>query len=298
MIIARLADPPAVTPDLLHRWIEPLGLVVMMLVGLAVALLVVRRHGRAEQRRLARAERKHPFAAPVRTLVAFGIAFASVIVFARIAREVVEGETSTFDNEVALAIHGLDNAVMDVAMRAITFMGSAFAVIPIALVVLAWAVRRKEHRAAVALVIVLVMTEALNVVLKSTFGRARPTLFQEIDTLHSYSFPSGHAMAAVATYGMMGIVVARLAPERRRLLLITLPAFIFMIGLSRVYLGVHWPTDVLAGFAAGGFLLLAGAITLDGLAVVSRGPRPSSSPRPERSDRPHERREGSPAGPA
>lgn len=255
--------------DLLHRWIEPLGLVLMMLVGLVVALLLVRRHGLAEQRRLANTERKHPFAAPLRTLIAFGIAFASVIAFAHIAREVVEGETSVFDNEVALAIHGLDNSVMEVAMRGFTFMGSAFAVIPCALVVLVWSVRRKEYRAGVVLVIVLVMTEALNVVLKNTFGRARPTLFQEIDTLHSYSFPSGHAMAAVATYGMMGFVVARLAPGHRRLLLITLPAFIFMIGFSRVFLGVHWPTDVLAGDAAGGFLLLAGAITLDGLPSAS-----------------------------
>jgi membrane-associated phospholipid phosphatase len=67
----------------------------------------------------------------------------------------------------------------------------------------------------------------------------------------------------------MGVIVARLTPQHRRLLVITLPAFIFMIGFSRVFLGVHWPTDVLAGFAAGGFLLLAGAITLDGLPSVA-----------------------------
>jgi hypothetical protein len=57
-------------------------------------------------------ERKHPFAAPTRTLVAFGTTFGVVLAFARIAREVVEGETSAFDNDVALAIHGLDNVVM------------------------------------------------------------------------------------------------------------------------------------------------------------------------------------------
>ena len=270
MMMVALEGPPALGTDLLHRWIEPLGLVVMMVLGLVFALLMVRRHGRAEQRRLARAERKHPFAAPLRTVIAFGVAFASVVVFAHIAREVMEGETSAFDNDVALAIHGLDSLVMGVAMRGFTFMGTAFAVIPIALVVVGWAVRRTDYRAAVALVIVLVMTEALNAVLKNTFGRARPTLFQEIDTLHSYSFPSGHAMAAVAAYGMMGIVVARLAPGHRRLVVITLPAFIFLIGFSRVFLGVHWPTDVLAGDAAGGFLLLAGAITLDGLPSASR----------------------------
>jgi membrane-associated phospholipid phosphatase len=252
-------------PDVLHRWIEPLGLVAMMVIALVVALLVVRRHGRHEQRKQARAERKHPFAAPARTFVAFGVAFAAALAFARIAREVVEGETNEIDNVVELAVHSIDNHVMDVVMRGFTFMGSPFAVIPIALAVVIWAVRKKETRAAAAFVVVLVMTEALNVMLKHTFERPRPTLFQEIETLHSYSFPSGHAMAAAAIYGMMGVVVARLAPTHRRLLVVGLPILILMIGISRIYLGVHWPSDVLAGFAAGAFIVLAGALTLDGI---------------------------------
>jgi undecaprenyl-diphosphatase len=252
-------------PDVLHRWFEPLGLVAMMVVALVVALLVVRRHGRAEQRKQARAERKHPFAAPARTLIAFGVAFAAALAFARIAREVVEGETSEIDQFVELAVHSIDGRFMDLVMRGFTFMGSPFAVLPIALAVVVWAVRKSETRAAVAFVIVLVMTEALNVVLKHTFERARPTLFQEIETLHSYSFPSGHAMAAAAIYGMLGVVVARLAPTHRRLLVAGLPILILMIGISRIYLGVHWPSDVLAGFAAGAFIVLAGALTLDGI---------------------------------
>lgn len=256
----------APSPDVIHRWVEPLGLVAMMVVALLLALLVVRRHGRSEQRRQARAERKHPFAAPVRTLGAFGVAFASVLAFARIAREVAKGQTSEMDQTVELAVHSLDTPVLDVVMRAFTFLGSPMAVIPIALAVIAWAVKRKETRAAVALVVVLIMTEALNVMLKHTFERPRPMLFQEIETLHSYSFPSGHAMAAAAIYGMMGVVASRLTKRRARpLLVVVLPVLIAMIGVSRVYLGVHWPSDVLAGFAAGAFIVLAGAIALDGL---------------------------------
>lgn len=250
--------------DVFHRWVEPLGLVLLLLGGLAFALLLVRRHGRAAQRRLARRERKHPFAAPSRTLFAFGTAFAAIVAFVRLGREVVEGETSKFDTEVALAIHGLDNVVMVTAMKALTFLGSAFGVIPIAALVLSWALRKRDFRASLVLVLVLVMTEILNVVLKQTFERARPTLFQ-IHQLDSYSFPSGHAMAAAACYGTLGVVLARLAPTKKRLLALTLPAGVFLIGYSRVYLGYHWPTDVLAGFAAGTFLVLAGAITLDGL---------------------------------
>ena len=259
----------APSTDVMHRWVEPLGLVAMMVAALVVALLGVRRHGRAEQRKQARQERRHPLAAPARTFVAFGIAFAAVLAFVRIAREVVEGETSEMDRTVELAVHTLQSPVMGHLMRAFTFLGSPFAVIPLAAAVIVWAVRKKETRAAVAFFVVLVMTEVLNVMLKHTYERPRPTLFQEIATLHSYSFPSGHAMAAAAVYGTMGVVVARLAPTHRKPLVFGLPVLILMIGLSRVYLGVHWPSDVLAGFAAGAFLALAGALTLDGVPSIS-----------------------------
>lgn len=253
------------TEGMLHRWIEPLGIVAMLLIALVLALLVVRRHGRAEQRRLARTERKHPFAAPGRSLSAFATAAVSVVVFVRIAREVTIGHLSTFDRTVALAVHGLDGAVMNPVMRMATVLGSAIVVLPLVALVLALALRRRDYRAALVLLLVVLMTEGLNVALKGTFERARPTLFQEIATLHSYSFPSGHSMAAAACYGMMGVVMARVSPRHQRALLVTLPVLVFAIGLSRIFLGVHWPTDVLAGFAAGSFLLLAGTIALDGV---------------------------------
>lgn len=254
----------ATPPDLLHHWIEPLGLVVLLLLGLGFALLVVRRHGRAEQRRLAREERKHPFAAPARTFIAFGTAFAAIIAFARLGREVVEGDTGKLDTSVALAIHGLDSVVMATAMRFFTFMGSPYAVIPLGVLVLGWSLRKRDFRASLVLVLVLVMSDVLNIVLKHMFERPRPTLFQ-MHQLDSYSFPSGHAMGAAASYGIMGVVLSRLAPKHRRLLVLTLPFLVLMIGYSRIYLGYHWPTDVLAGFAAGGFMVLAGAVTLDGV---------------------------------
>lgn len=292
MSIAVTSDQLAPTSDLVHRWLEPLGLVALMVIGLIAALWFVQRHGRVEQLRQARAEREHPFAAPGRTLLAFGAAFGAALAFARIAREVVEGETTEMDRVVAMAVHGIDTPALDVVMRAFTFLGSPAAVLPIALAVVLWAVKKKETRAAIALVIVMVMTEALNVMLKHTFERPRPTLFQEIGTLHSYSFPSGHAMAAFAIYGMLGVVASRLMPTHRRVLVVTLPFVIAMIGISRVYLGVHWPSDVLAGFAAGAFIVLAGALTLDGIPRI--GPIVQSSTSEAGEDdvpkEPHDRR--------
>jgi len=105
------------------------------------------------------------------------------------------------------------------------------------------------------------MTEALNFVLKEAFHRARPSLW-DVVALHSYSFPSGHAMAAVAIYGMAAVVAVRLWPRLTRVGEIGMPLLALLIGISRVYLGAHWPTDVLAGFAAGAFILSGGVYVL------------------------------------
>ena len=257
---------------ILHRRIEPLGLCVMLVIALVLALVLVRHHGRSEQWRLARIERRHPFAAPSRTLMSFGVAFACVIAFVRIAREVAEGETEHFDRSVALAVHSLGGHGLDVIMRVFTFVGSPMAVIPAAIAVFLLALHQRDYRAGMVLVLVMVTSELLLVLLKDTFERARPTLFGQM-VLPSYSFPSGHALAAVAVYGTLALVLMRLVPARRRIVEVVCPPLVTMIGLSRIYLGVHWPTDVLAGFAAGGFLVLAAAITLDGLPSARPSPR-------------------------
>ena len=257
------------SPDgmVLHRWIEPLGLCVMLVIALVLALILVRHHGRFEQWRLALAERRHPFAAPSRTLLAFGVAFACVIAFVRIAREVGEGETEHFDRTAALAVHSISSPALDQVMRAFSFVGSPIVVIPVSALAFVLAMKQREYRAGMVLVMVMAMSEILLVLLKDTFERARPTLFGNL-VLPSYSFPSGHALAAAAIYGTLCIVFTRLFTAQRRIFEVCGPLLIAMIGVSRIYLGVHWPTDVLAGFAAGGFLVLAAAITLDGLPTM------------------------------
>lgn len=251
---------PLHTVDIVHRWLEPLALVLLLALGLLVALYAVRVLVRAREFRKLGPKQRLP--APARMVGAFGIAFVAVLAFVRIAREMVEGDTQKMDSAIELAVHRMDTPALDVVMRGFTFLGSAFAVLPFSLAVVGWSLRRKDMRAAFTLLIVIVMTEALNEMLKRTFERPRPTLFQEIETLHSYSFPSGHAMAAVAIYGMLGVVLRRRLPASRRLVGVLMLTLILMICISRIYLGVHWPSDVLAGAAAGAFVLLAGAITL------------------------------------
>ena len=129
--------------------------------------------------------------------------------------------------------------------------------------------------AASSLLAVFAASEILNWVIKHLVARARPNLFEEIATLHTYSFPSGHAMTGAAVYGMIGVVLAREHPRLQWTSAIAVPALVLLIGVSRIYLGVHWPTDVLAGWAAGMTLMLVGfaALVLPARARRSAGSR-------------------------
>jgi undecaprenyl-diphosphatase len=196
----------------------------------------------------------------IRWLLVPAAGLGALGVFAKIAREVQERETTAVDRAVSLALHRLDSPWMDAVMLGFTFLGSFPAVAAVVVAVAIWRVRSRDRRSAVALVLVVAVTELLNLGLKEIFQRPRPSLFQEIATLHSYSFPSGHAMASAAVYGSVAAVLARAYPARRRAILLGASSLVLLIGLSRVYLGVHWITDVLAGWAAGASIALAAAL--------------------------------------
>src|SRR5712671_4691667 len=201
-----------------------------------------------------RVERLHWALVPAAGLAMLGV-------FVKIAAEVQERETTALDRAVSLTLHRLDSPFMDAVMLAFTLLGSFPAVAAVVAAAAIWRVRSRDRRGAAALVLVAAVTELLNLALKEAFQRPRPSLFQEIATLHSYGFPSGHAMASAAVYGSVATVLARAYPARRRAILLGACSLVLLIGLSRVYLGVHWITDVLAGWAAGAFIALAASIS-------------------------------------
>lgn len=102
-----------------------------------------------------------------------------------------------------------------------------------------------------------------NPALKTYFGRARPDAFFDYSLPSSLSFPSGHAFGSVCFYGILAWLIASRVPDKRAKIAIGVSAFvlIFFIGLSRIYLGVHYPSDVLAGYAAGLFWIGVVALT-------------------------------------
>ena len=106
------------------------------------------------------------------------------------------------------------------------------------------------------------------------FTRARPALEPTIPLPESYSFPSGHAMTGLAVYGALAAVIIHRVPRARAAVLAAAVPLVLAIGVSRVYLGVHWPSDVLAGFAAA-TPILVGTVRL----LRAGGPPPPAGDR-------------------
>jgi undecaprenyl-diphosphatase len=245
--------------QMLERWVGHAGLFLAAILAIGVGVLMLRRRASIGRQ----LDRYLPAALDKRQAALGLVALGSAALFAKIAEDVVNRESTQFDRAVSLWVHRFDTPSIDLVMRLFTFIGSFPVIALVAIVVLTWCWRRGDRDAFAGLLGVIAVNEALNFALKHLFGRPRPNLFEEIATLHSYSFPSGHAMAAAAIYGMIAVVIARLAPSLRLWVGLAAVALALLIGLSRVYLGVHWITDVLAGYAAGATILFGGILWLE-----------------------------------
>lgn len=177
-------------------------------------------------------------------LVAFGLA-----VFLALARAVVAQTNFGFDQGILtwlsrVASPGLTRLMLYVSDSAtVWFIGPVLLV----LAVLWWRHYRQDW---IALTVVVVGATILNEVAKLIFVRARPTLFPHLQDVIGYSFPSGHSQAAMAFYSVFAYLIARrLDPKWRLPAYFAAGCWILLVGLSRNYLEVHYPSDVLAAFA-------------------------------------------------
>ncbi|HEX5058595.1 MAG TPA: phosphatase PAP2 family protein [Kofleriaceae bacterium] len=194
---------------------------------------------------------------PKRALVGFGIAMVAALVFVLLMKEVLEGNADAFDRRWALAIHDrLATPILTWFLIGVTYVGSGWGVVAV-IAVMTLALYRQHHwRTGLILLCDALAAEVLMRILKAYVERPRPTLFDEITRPETWSFPSGHALTAMAVYGGIGAVFITLYPARRLPIIIATAVWVFLIGFSRVYLGVHWPTDIVAGWAAGVPLLI------------------------------------------
>jgi undecaprenyl-diphosphatase len=196
------------------------------------------------------------FHAAVGALLVAGLAIILVCVgfFALLADEVMEGGTQRFDDSVLLWMNRHASPPLTGVALDFTALGSGLIVwlVLLAASVFLW---ESRHRWSVGLLWVSVLGAGLiNTVMKTIFHRTRPHLFPwRTPYAGLSSFPSGHSMTAMVCYATLAYLVARLAPTAflRRFTIGMAAVLILLIGMSRMYLGVHYPTDVLAGFAMG-----------------------------------------------
>ena len=168
--------------------------------------------------------------------------------FAALADEVREGEPFEFDEPILYFARDLANAGFDRAFLLFSALGYEWGVVPFdILLVLGLALKRRAREALFA-GLALAGSALLNLGTKQLFARERPSLWESIAPEHSFSFPSGHAMGSM-TLACVCVLLAWRTPWRWSVAIAAL-AFTLLVGLSRVYLGVHFPSDILAGWAA------------------------------------------------
>jgi len=186
--------------------------------------------------------------------VTFGVAIGG---FVQIAHEVADGDHVAFENRIMHAMRDDGRPIGPEwaagAVSDVTALGSAVVLVLMTVIILGYLLLSGRRRLALLIAVTIAGGQVVNTVLKNAFDRARPDATLHLVTVHSTSFPSGHAMAASIFYLTIGALLAR-AAKRRRIKIYFIGCALgltCLVAFSRVYLGVHYPTDVLAGWAAG-----------------------------------------------
>ena len=207
-------------------------------------------------------QRKHARVHSVLMMGAFILFWIPVIIFARLAGEVVERQPLPQDITIINAVHAGHTTVLDNFFLFMTALGEPLVVGAVGFVLLGLCIYKKWYRFAIALFGGIGGALVANLVLKYLFARTRPSIFTPLVVETSYSFPSGHAMVSSA---FVGIGIILLWRTRLRIPVIVFGIIAtFLIGLSRVYLGVHYPSDILAGWSVGlVWAILIGSIVLN-----------------------------------
>lgn len=180
--------------------------------------------------------------------------------FIELADEVFEGETHAFDSEILLALRNpqdianpLGPSWLEEAARDFTGLGGYAILTMLTAAAVAYLLMAGKRGAALLVLISIVGGTLLSTGLKLGFERPRPDLVPHAARVYTASFPSGHAMLSAITYLTLGALLARVEKSRRisAFIMGLAMAMTLLVGASRVYLGVHWPSDVLAGWAVG-----------------------------------------------
>jgi undecaprenyl-diphosphatase len=185
-------------------------------------------------------------------LIGLIAAVVTLIFLGWLIDQVFEGDSVQFDEATRAAVHQFASPALTLIMRGLSFAGSTIALTIGTIIVVIVFARRKWGHEAKLFALTMAGAALLNITLKLTFKRARPTPFFDLLPPETYSFPSGHSLASCCFFGALAaLLTARIKSKRVRTIVWIIASVMFLsIGLSRIYLGVHHTTDVIAGFAA------------------------------------------------
>jgi undecaprenyl-diphosphatase len=183
-----------------------------------------------------------------------------LLAFVTLAGEVTEGDTQAFDNRILQALRKADDpsrpigpAWVEGSLLDLTAVGGPTVLALVVLAVVGFMLLQTRYRTALFVVLTAMSGELLNAAMKHAFNRPRPTVVPHLRAVYTTSFPSGHAMESAIVYLTLGAILMRVA-ETRVTKIYCLGIAILLTALaggSRVFLGVHYPTDVLGGWIIG-----------------------------------------------
>lgn len=194
-----------------------------------------------------------------RLLAIFALIAAALLAFMKVASEVMEGESRALDSAILTSVRSATNGTGPVEswfrsfMLDVTALGDTNLLILFSAIAVGYLLLERRRLLAAALAIGLTAGAFLEIGLKHFFDRARPELVTHLVNVTSLSFPSGHAMDSAMVYLTIATLLVRPARSSavRVYVVGVAVALTVTIGISRIYLGVHWPTDVLAGWIMG-----------------------------------------------
>lgn len=203
-----------------------------------------------------------------RLILGFFIFVLPLLLFIQLTDEVFEQETLPFDEAILRQINMLSNRTLDGFVVATTDIGYIWFVGLAAVIILLLCIKRHAYRSALIAAVGLTGSALINILLKLLFQRDRPALWERLVTENSYSFPSGHAMASAS---LAAVIIVLLWPTKWRYpSIIAASAYVLYVAFTRLYLGVHYPTDIIAGWLVAGMWI---AITTT---IITKLRRPTS----------------------
>jgi undecaprenyl-diphosphatase len=173
-----------------------------------------------------------------------------------------------FEESCLLTLRDLANPTLDRYMIALTWLAQGQVTIPILIAIAGILIYRNQVAAALVLAIGLGGSWLLNGIFKSFFRRKRPDLWASSKRPMDYSYPSGHSMSAISFYGLLAAILTQSMGIPIAITATFAGGLTLGVGFSRMYFGVHWPTDVLSGWIAGGIWLtscLYGLVQIGGI---------------------------------